>query len=76
MRQHSQSISGLLSLTARRNTLLLNDLPQTDQRLAYLLGLSVQWHQGRDRSGRAGKLLILSICGVLLLFLWTLVARH
>jgi hypothetical protein len=56
--------------------MLLNDLHQTDQRLAYLLGLSVQGYRGRGLSRRAIRRVILGASGVLLLFLWTLVVRH
>jgi hypothetical protein len=56
--------------------MLLNDFSQADQRLAYLLGLHIQRHQGRRRSRRAGSLVLLSASALVLLCLWTLRLGH
>jgi hypothetical protein len=52
--------------------MLLNDFPQADKRLAYLLGLTVQGPRGHGQSRRTVTLVILSAFGFLLFWLWTL----
>jgi hypothetical protein len=55
--------------------MLLNDV-QADKQLAYLLGSTLNRHQRRGRSRRAGRLAVLGGCALLLLVLWALRQWH
>ena len=54
---------------------LLNDV-QPEKRLAYLLGPTLDRHQGRGMSQRAVRLAILGACALPLLLLWEMLKGY
>jgi len=54
---------------------MLNDV-QPEKRLAYMLGPTLDWHQGRGVSRRAVRLALLGTGILVLLVLWELLQRH
>jgi hypothetical protein len=54
---------------------MLNDV-QPEKRLAYILGPTLDRHQGRGKSRRAVRLALLGAGTLVLFFLWELLQRH